>query len=104
MKIVHPQLYDKLNLEDEKLWKQYFNNSTTNDGSGQFGGKKITTDVPVTISEFQKILISQVLRPDQMVGVMTKTMEKLMGKNVKCLNTVKHPFLTSLYHYHSIIK
>lgn len=75
-----PQLYENLKLEDEHLWRNYFNdlNNLLKDGNGM---PSITTipQIPVTVTEFQKILVAQIMRPDKMVGVMMKSASKILG-------------------------
>lgn len=80
LKILLPQLYENLKLDDESLWKHYFNDSNNllKDGSG-LPSITTTPQVPLTVTEFQKILVAQIMRPDKMVGVMMKSASKILG-------------------------
>lgn len=81
-KILHPQIYEQLKLDDELLWKNYFSDSNNllKDGTGLPTTVAVTPQVPVNVTEFQKILVAQVMRPDKMVGVMMKSTSKILGK------------------------
>lgn len=70
-----------MRLDDERLWQQYYEGTAAAVATpnNYDGGNKVY-DVPVGVTEFQKIMISQILRPDQMVGVMMKSAAKILGK------------------------
>lgn len=63
----HPQLYDVLKLHDEFLWKDYVNPASHKN------------KIPVHITDFQKILISQILRPDLLIQTITSSVGCILG-------------------------
>lgn len=65
----HSDLYYSINLENEDLWRTYVNGNITN-------------EIPVNISDFRKILITQIFRPDLLITTMTKSLSKLLMSNV----------------------
>lgn len=73
LKLNHESLYSSLNLEDERLWRGYMESSGL-------------TEPPVGVTEFQKILLSQIFRPDLLLKTLTKILTKMLGINVPCEN------------------
>lgn len=69
LKMRHPEFYSSLNLENEDVWRPFINSSSI-------------MDVPANISEFRKILITQIFRPDLLIGTLTKSLSKSLGTNV----------------------
>lgn len=65
----HPQLYATLNLENEDNWNTFLNSSAI-------------VDIPANVTDFQKILITQIFRPDLLTGVMIKILTKVLATNV----------------------
>lgn len=63
----HPELYQQLNLENENLWSSFVNNQS---------------EVPVQITDFRKILVTQILRADLLTTTLTKTLSKLLGTSI----------------------
>lgn len=55
-----PELYEKLQLENQSVWKDFV--GTTN------------SDIPnsVKVSNFQRILITQALKPDRLHKILTE--------------------------------
>lgn len=71
LKVNHNDLYNKLQLENEELWRSFMNTTTPN-------------DLPVHVTEFEKILITQIFRPDLVITTMTRSLSKLLMTNVPC--------------------
>lgn len=71
LQLNHPEFYSSLQLNDENLWRQF--------ASG--GG---VADVPVNVSEFHRIMVTQIFRPDLLVPTMTKSLSKVLGTSVPC--------------------
>lgn len=71
LKLNHPEFYASLKLDDENLWRQF----ASCDG---------VAEVPVNISEFHRILVTQIFRPDLLVLTMTKSLSKVLGTSVPC--------------------
>lgn len=71
LKLNHPDLYNKLQLENEELWRSFINSTTS-------------TDVPVHVTELQKILVTQIFRPDLLIITMARSLSKLLMTNVPC--------------------
>lgn len=72
LRINHSDLYATLQLDDENLWRQF--------ASG--GG---IVDIPnVSVTEFHRILVTQIFRPDLLVLTMTKSLSKVLGTSVPC--------------------
>lgn len=77
-----PSLYAALNLNDEHLWREFM---------AVGGGSGIAADsdavhanephFPVQLEEFDKVLITQILRPDLLLTVLRTTVTKLLGFN-----------------------
>ncbi|GAB0096653.1 Cytoplasmic dynein 2 heavy chain 1 [Sergentomyia squamirostris] len=67
LRSVHVKLYDVLQLENRDLWSNFMTGSKA--------------ELPVRISDFQKILIIQILRPDLMVQVIRESVTKILGFN-----------------------
>lgn len=66
-------VYKNLSLDDASSWRNYMQNSGW-------------TEMPVNVTEFQKILVTQLLRPDCLLRTMTKVLTKLLGTPVPCEN------------------
>lgn len=66
LKAAHSQLYTNLNLENESQWTKYLSNPTD-------------TEPPVNISDFHKILITQIFRPDRLSTTIAKSITKMLG-------------------------
>lgn len=71
LKVNHYDLYNKLQLENEEMWRSFMNSTTPN-------------DLPVHVTELQKMLITQILRPDLLIATMTRSLSKLLITNVPC--------------------
>lgn len=69
LKINHPDLYSKLELENEDLWRLFIDGTSPN-------------DLPVQVTELQKILVTQIFRPDLLITTMTRSLSKLLMTNV----------------------
>lgn len=69
LKINHYDLYKIMNLENEDLWRSFMNSN-------------IPSDIPVHVTEFQKILVTQIFRPDQLITTMTRSLSRLLMTNV----------------------
>lgn len=67
----HFDLYNKLQLDNEELWRSFMNSTSP-------------TDIPVQVTELQKILITQILRTDLLIITMTRSLSKLLMTNVPC--------------------
>ncbi|XP_001847712.2 cytoplasmic dynein 2 heavy chain 1 [Culex quinquefasciatus] len=65
LKQQHPELYAKLNLDNVNNWEKYIE---SNDGI-----------VPVGVSDFQSILVAQVLRPDLLIRTITRSVQNILG-------------------------
>lgn len=66
IRIQHPELYHQLKLDNASTWKA-------------FTQSKQLIDVPANISEFQKILVTQCLRPDLLLQATEKLVCKLLS-------------------------
>lgn len=72
-----PSLYAALNLNDEHLWREFM----------AMGGDAAAASIsnephfPVQLDEFDKVLITQILRPDLLLTVLRTTVTKLIGFN-----------------------
>lgn len=69
LKMNHPDLYHKLQLENEDVWRFFIESTTPN-------------DVPIHVTELQKILITQIFRSDLLITTMTRSLSKLLMTNV----------------------
>lgn len=69
LKVNHPELYERLELENEDVWRSFMNNNTPN-------------DMPVQVTELQKILVTQIFRPDLLITTMTRSLSRLLMTNV----------------------
>lgn len=65
----HGELYRHLNLDSESAWRAFVQGS----GSDEW---------PVTLSDFQKILIAQIFRPDLLMPTITESLLKLLATSV----------------------
>lgn len=65
----HSELYDTLNLAIEHNWNAFMNSNTL-------------TDIPANVTDFQKILVTQIFRPDLLTATMIKVLTKTLGTNV----------------------
>lgn len=66
LKSSQPKFYDSLQLNDENLWRSYALDNNKN-------------DQPVIVTDFQKILVSQIFRPDLMVNTIMKSAARMLG-------------------------
>lgn len=71
LKINLETLYDLLHLEDERLWRNYIESNTS-------------IEPPVNLTEFQKILVNQIFRPDVLLKTMKNILTKVLGISVPC--------------------
>lgn len=78
-----PKFYKNLQLENENLWKNYIE-SNNNDN----------IKIPVQISPFQKILISQIFRPDLMLNAMKDMITLLIGIKI---TSISQPSVEAIY-------
>uniref|UniRef100_A0A182NV76 Cytoplasmic dynein 2 heavy chain 1 n=1 Tax=Anopheles dirus TaxID=7168 RepID=A0A182NV76_9DIPT len=76
---LHPELYARLELENETAWKKY----TEADEAV----------APVALSEFQQVLIAQILRPDLLTKTIHRSIRNTLG--VKSLYSTR-PSIKSL--------
>lgn len=65
----HPEFYQQLNLDNENLWSSFINDPNP-------------SDVPVKISDFRKILITQVFRSDLLTTTLTRSLTKTLGTSI----------------------
>ncbi|XP_059611101.1 cytoplasmic dynein 2 heavy chain 1 [Phlebotomus argentipes] len=63
----HVKLYEVLQLENRDLWSNFMG-----------GGK---AELPVRVSDFQRILITQILRPDLMMQAIRESVTRILGFN-----------------------
>lgn len=71
LKINHNDLYNMLQLENEELWRSFINST-------------VPMDIPVQVTELQKILVTQIFRPDLLITTMSRCLSKLLMTNVPC--------------------
>uniref|UniRef100_A0A182JQU2 Cytoplasmic dynein 2 heavy chain 1 n=1 Tax=Anopheles christyi TaxID=43041 RepID=A0A182JQU2_9DIPT len=76
---LHPELYARLELDNETAWKKY---TEADDAIA-----------PISLSEFQQILIAQVLRPDLLTKTIHRSVRNMLG--VKSLYSTR-PSIKSL--------
>lgn len=69
LKVIHPTLFSALHLQDESKWREFMTSNAM-----QF-------PVVAAIDDFDKILITQILRPDLLFSVIRMTVSKLLGFN-----------------------
>lgn len=62
----HPEIYSQLNLENMSKWKTFIQSAHM-------------TDIPANISNFQKILVTQCLRPDLLYDATEKFVCKMLS-------------------------
>jgi dynein heavy chain 2, cytosolic len=62
----HPELYEKMQLDKESIWSSYIKSSKAQ-------------ELPLQLTEFRKILISQLLRPDQLISTIIVGVERILG-------------------------
>lgn len=71
--VLLPNLYAMLNLKDERLWSEFMTGGSGNVNQLHF---------PVQLDgEFDKVLVTQILRPDLLLPVLRATVTKLLGFN-----------------------
>uniref|UniRef100_A0A1B0CJW6 Cytoplasmic dynein 2 heavy chain 1 n=1 Tax=Lutzomyia longipalpis TaxID=7200 RepID=A0A1B0CJW6_LUTLO len=63
----HVKLYEVLQLDNRDLWTNFM------------GGSR--TELPVGVSDFQRILVTQILRPDLMVQTIREAVARILGFN-----------------------
>ncbi|XP_021709178.1 cytoplasmic dynein 2 heavy chain 1 [Aedes aegypti] len=73
MKQQHPELYSKLNLENVNVWQKYIEDDDAS--------------VPVGVTDFQAIMVAQVLRPDLLIRTITRSVQNILG--LKTLYTTR---------------
>ena len=66
-----PALFREMHLEDENLWSNF--------GSAKECEKEIPRSVSSQVSEFQKLLIVQTLRPDRLISSMQLFAQRALG-------------------------
>lgn len=69
LQIHHADFYQQLNLENENLWSSFVHDVSP-------------SDVPVPLSEFRKILITQLFRPDLLTATLTRSLTRLLGTSI----------------------
>lgn len=69
LKINHYELYNTLDLANEDLWRSFMNSS-------------VPSDIPVHVTELQKILVTQIFRPDLLISTMTRSLSRLLMTTV----------------------
>lgn len=69
LKMNHFDFYNSLNLENEQLWRPFIHSTNI-------------IDIPVNISEFRKILVTQIFRPNLLIPMMIRSLSKLIMSNV----------------------
>ncbi|XP_062711545.1 cytoplasmic dynein 2 heavy chain 1 [Aedes albopictus] len=73
MKQQHPELYAKLSLDNINTWQKYIENDDTS--------------IPVGVTDFQAIMVAQVLRPDLLIRTITRSVQNILG--LKTLYTTR---------------
>ncbi|XP_053685293.1 cytoplasmic dynein 2 heavy chain 1 [Sabethes cyaneus] len=73
LKHQHPELYSKLNLDNVSIWVKYVESDEAT--------------VPVSVSDFQSILVAQVIRPDLLIRTITRSVQNILG--LKSLHSVR---------------
>lgn len=73
--MVLPNLYDSLKLDDYNLWKNFIEGASCENNFPKH----------CRLSEFQKVLIAQMLRPDKLHTIMTLCVLHLTGTPPKNL-------------------
>ena len=68
LKSQQPNFYNKLSLENENVWKNFVENRSD----------KVSLP-DIQMSDFQKLLIHQIFRPDCLLSVINSTIQKLLG-------------------------
>ncbi|XP_053681370.1 cytoplasmic dynein 2 heavy chain 1 [Anopheles nili] len=76
---LHPELYERLELQNESAWRKYI--------------EADEAVAPVTLTDFQQVLIAQVLRPDLLTRTIHRSVRNLLG--VKSLYSTR-PSIRSL--------
>lgn len=69
LKHQHATLYEKLKLEDEFMWRRFISNQDAS----------INSMPEIFISEFQKLLVFQIFRPDLLLDVINKITSNMLG-------------------------
>lgn len=69
LKNQHPEFYEKLKLDDDYIWRKFIDNQDSSS----------PTLPEVQITEFQKLLVFQIFRPDLLLDVISKTTTNLLG-------------------------
>lgn len=59
-------MYTNLQLQDEHLWRPYLDTNRN-------------IDIPVSITDFQRILVAQIFRPDLLVSTIQGSLSKILG-------------------------
>lgn len=74
LRSIHVNLYQSLNLENENLWKKFIS------------PQESSFQCPVELKDFDKILITQIFRPDLLMTVVRQTTAKILGFNHLAMN------------------
>ena len=69
LKVQHSSFYNKLNLDDEYQWLQFIEASASSQNSFP----------NISMSDFQRLLVFQIFRPDQLLHVLNETVLKLLN-------------------------
>lgn len=70
-----PDFYRRLDLDNRSQWSEFFNESNT------------SPEVPVKITEFQRIMVTQLFRPEHLLAAIGRSTMKLLG--LKTMSVVK---------------
>uniref|UniRef100_A0A182W9J8 Cytoplasmic dynein 2 heavy chain 1 n=1 Tax=Anopheles minimus TaxID=112268 RepID=A0A182W9J8_9DIPT len=79
LQTLHPELYGRLELTNETAWKKYI--------------EADEAIAPVSLSEFQQLLVAQILRPDLLTKTIHRSVRNMLG--VKSLYSTR-PSIKSL--------
>lgn len=66
-----PSLFNKLRLDQENLWKDFANSTDCE--------VKFPVSVEENLTEFQKVLVIQAVRPDRLNSALSSFVKKLMS-------------------------
>lgn len=72
-----PSLYATLNLSDEQLWHEFM---IGGDSGNETSANKLQFPIQLA-NEFDKVLVTQILRPDLLLSVIRGVLVKLLGFN-----------------------
>lgn len=71
-----PTLYEKLQLDNHNLWYKYFNS-------------REPSDVPIGLSEFEKVLVDYTLKPSTALHTLRKSLSMVLGLKSLSLSDLK---------------